>query len=450
MGSAVELAPVSHAPKEPPRWRAELTGLFREPTGLFGEPTGQPARLTGRRVGLALLAVAGGAALSLVRQPGAGALDTVWAEDGKIFLAGAVNRGAPALTTSYAGYQHLVPRLLAVPAALVPPAAAPVMLAVSAAVCTSLLALLVYLAAAEHLPARLPRMLLAGFVVALPLAAGELPNSIANLHWAGLYAVFWVLVWTPRSRAGRIVAAAVVTLIALSDVLTLALVPLALLRLAARRDRHSAVLGTLLTGGVLVQIAGLLTGSASRPLSPDPLQPVTGYVLRVVPSTMLGERWFSTHVDARWLVLAAVAWLLVAAAVAVAVFRFSAPAWPLAAAAAAASLALYLLPVALSGVATPRYAAAPGMLLVTALVALLQPGGRLGRAPQYALATLLAAVCAANLVVDNPRAHGPQWSEELRQARVACAGGAPAVDVPIPPRDGDDWSAHLPCRYLRG
>src|SRR6266516_3366799 len=61
-----------------------------------------------------LVAVLAGTVIVVLRQPGAGALDTVWAEDGTVFLADAVNRSPlDALATSYAGYYHLLPRLLA-------------------------------------------------------------------------------------------------------------------------------------------------------------------------------------------------------------------------------------------------------------------------------------------------------------------------------------------------
>jgi hypothetical protein len=110
---------------------------------------------------------------------------------------------------------------------------------------------------------------------------------------------------------------------------------------------------------------------------------------------------------------------------------------------------MYVLPVTLSGIATPRYAAAPAMLLTAALVALLQPGVEARRPiPLWALTLVLAITCAVNLRVDNDRAHGPAWHESLAQARQACATGTAAVDVPVAPLVTPVWLAHVPCDYI--
>lgn len=429
------------------------------PTLTAPRPVRAPVRQrTWRVFGLGAGAVVLGTAVMLLRQPGAGALNTVWAEDGTIFLAGATTHGFAAVGTSYAGYFHAVPRLLSGLAALAPAGAAAPALAIMAAACTALVAVLVYVASAQHLSSRLARVLASAVVIAVPVGQDDLLNSIANLHWYGLYALFWVLIWTPRSRAGRIVAVSVVVLVSLSDILVLAFLPLAVWR--ARRDRFGAVLSGLLGVGLAVQFGGLLFGSSSRELSPNPVRGLSGYVLRAVPEGLLGERWFGTHIDARWFALAALAWLVVGAAAVLAWTDVTRPAWPLALTAAAHSLALYVLPVLLSGTATPRYAVAPAMLLVTALAAALQPGGtaaglRLGgpgtraAAPLYLLALLLATVWAANLRLDNERAHGPRWTPAVTDARARCASasGAGSVDVPISP-GGQEWSARLPCSYV--
>lgn len=433
-------------------WRERLRGGG---AALFPLPSAVPGTSTGwRPVAVALAAAAAGTAISLARQPGAGAVNTMWAEDGQIFLSQAVDDGPlSALGTSYAGYYHLAPRVVAGLASLAPAGAAAAIIAVAAALIVAATALLVHTASAAHLRTPLARFLAAAVVVVVPLAQEELPNSIANLHWYGLYALFWTLVWTPRGRAGRIVACAVVFAVAASDILTLAFVPLALAR-AAHRPAAGRRFGVLLAGllglGLVVQFAGLASGSSSRQLTPDPVLAASGFVLRAVPGALIGERWLGSSVDTAWLVLAALAWLLVAAAVLLALLRLTRPAWALAAVAGLHAAALYALPVFLSGTATFRYAAAPAMLVVTALAALLRPGvGVRGRAPLYALAALLAVVCAVNLRVPNPRADGPTWSGELDRARTACADGRATADVPIPPLDDHHWHATLTCSYLK-
>jgi hypothetical protein len=428
--------------------------------GLFAVPVGRG--FTARGAALAVLATALGTVLLLWRQPGAGALDTIWAEDGSVFLSQATQHGFWAsLVTSYAGYYHLLPRLLAGVAAAAPASAAATVLAVEAAVCTAMIAVLVYLASAGHLASRLPRLVVAAYPVLLPLGMGDLPNSIANLHWPGLFALFWVLIWTPRGRTGRLVAVATVLLVTGSDILTVVFAPLALLRLLTRpRERHAVVLTGALLAGVGVQVLGRLIGASSRTLTPDAVAVLRGYGLRGVPPALLGERFLGSDVDARWLVLAGLAWLLVAAALLAGLTRFTRARWPLAVTALVFSVGAYALPVLLSGSATIRYAAAPAMLLVTSLMAVLQPNSNWirARAPQLGLVALLAVVCAVNLRVHNARADGPSWAAELEKARVACAGapGRQTVSVPIPPSVADQpagsqtpWAADLPCRYLR-
>jgi hypothetical protein len=468
--------PVAAAPSR--RLAGALVRLYAEALKVFAPAPDRPVR--GAGVALAAGGVLLGTAVGLVRQPGIGAFDTVWAEDGQIFLSGAVDKGLiGAIATPYAGYYHLVPRLLAQLAALLGPGAVPGVLAVESALCTALAALLVYVISGAHLRGQLSRLLVSAVVVVMPLA-NEVPDSIANLHWIGLYAVFWVLLWIPRGTAGRIVGVIVVGLVAGSDILVLSYLPLALLRASrrlpdGRRDRHGLLLAGVLGTGLAIQVAGLLVGPSSRPLSPSPVPVATGVVLRVVPSALIGEQWLGANPHhARWLVLTAVAWVLLAVAVVAAVRRLTRPIWPLALIAAVHCIGLYALPVMLEGLAIPRYAAAPVMLLVTALVAALQPapesaaqrrpalprlaqGGpalpRPALVPLYALAALLALVWAVNLrVVDNTRGEGPRWSEQVRQARAACAG-APAgarVALALPPReDTPPWRADLPCRYLQ-
>jgi hypothetical protein len=409
-----------------------------------------------------------GAAVSLLRQPGAGALDTIWAEDGSIFLSQVVSDGPlSSFTTSYAGYHHLVPRLLALVATAFPASAAAEVLAIGAALAVALVALLVFRASAGHLSSTTSRLLVSVPVVLVPVAQGDVLNSIANFHWFGLYALFWLLIWTPAGRAGRIVAVATVFLVAASDILVVVFVPLALWRALRRpagrgREPHAAALGAALALGLVIHIAGLVSGSSERELAPSPVQAVSGWMLRAVPAPLVGERWLGGEITARWIALAGVAWLVVGAIVLLAYLsRRGAglpatmavrPDWTLAITAGVHSAALYMLPTVLSGVATPRYAVAPALLVVVALVALLQadPATGRGTAPLIGLATLLAIVAAVNLRVDNARGDGPRWSDQLDRARTECAVSGRSPQIPIPPLGATPpWLVDAPCDYLR-
>ena len=164
-----------------PAWRAGVQRLFPPGVG-----SGAPAWLLG-------LAVLAGTGVGLARQPGAGALDTVWAEDGTIFLADAWRPGFwDELWSPYAGYLHLGPRLLAELVASFPATWAAAVLATQAAVLTAAMAVVVFAVSAAHLPRTVQRVVASAPVVVLPLAQGDLLNAIANLHWPALYVTFWL------------------------------------------------------------------------------------------------------------------------------------------------------------------------------------------------------------------------------------------------------------------
>ena len=200
-------------------WRALAERLF---------PPAPAARITGGRIAAGVAAVLAGALVSLARQGGVGALDTAYDEDARIFLADAAALSPlDSLTASYQGYYHLVPRLLAEIAVLFPAPAAAAVLAVLAALVTSLLALFVFVAARAHLPYWPLRLVAAAPVVTLPLAQDEIPNAVCNLHWPLLYATVWALLWVPARISGRVVAVVVVAATVTSDLLALAFLPLA-------------------------------------------------------------------------------------------------------------------------------------------------------------------------------------------------------------------------------
>lgn len=420
----------------------------------MGEPGGA------RRPALATLLVVAAAGLSLARQSGAGALDTIYAEDGSVFLGSSyVDSAITSITTPYAGYLHAVPRVLSELVSVLPVSWAAAGLSVAAAVVTGLLALLVYACTRDYL-APWGRLLAAAVVVLVPVGQDELPNSIANLHWPMLYALFWVLL---AKRLHIALGVTAVLLIALSDLLVLLYVPLALLLWWRRRSAYSLWTGVALFAGLAAQAAAVLFGPSGRELHPEPVKWLPWYVIRAVPEAFWGQRWFGGVVDFRWLILALLAWLGLAVAAYLA-FRHEGTAlrsdpdrswgaplgWRLAALAGVYSIAVYALPVVLSGQATPRYAAAPAMLLVTALAALLSPHDPRrpaswrdaldGAKPVTLLVVLCAFVWIANFRVPNERGDGPLWSAELAKA---CAANAAQAEVPITP---PGWEVRVPCR----
>lgn len=386
---------------------------------------------------LAGLAVAGAAALSLLRQVGAGALDTVYAEDGTVFLADAYSKSTlDAIATPYAGYLHVVPRLLAELVSTLPVSAAAAGLAVCAALVTGLLALVVYYASGTALTSPWARVLASAVVVLVPVGQEEIPNSIANLHWPMLYTLFWVLLWEPRSKWVR---APIVLLIVLSDILTVIFLPLALWRWWKKRDHLTlAAFGV----GLAAQASAVLFGHSERAMNPEPVMWAPWWAIRAVPTGFLGERWFGTGgVDTRWLLLAGVAWVVLLGFVLASWKSLSLLSWQgLAGLAVIHCVAVYALPVALSGQATSRYAAAPAMLLIAALAVLLFEGKPKPTVVGIAFVVLCLAVWGANLRVPNSRSVGPMWSDQIQTQ--SCDGGHASIQVS--PLD-KDWKLAVPC-----
>lgn len=452
--------------------------------GLFVPSPSTP--ITAFKVGLAIAALGFGTILSVVRTTGPGALDTTLMEDASVFLSDALHKGLiEAVTTSYAGFFHLVPRLLAQVAALFPPDWAATVLAVEAAGVTSLLSLMVYVASGGILQNPLQRLLVSAPMVVLPLAQSEMLNSIAMLRWHFIYATFWAVLWVPQTRWGRIIGPSVVILAALSDAVVWIFLPLVVLRGWLRRDRSAVVMAAALLFGTLMVATVVVTGVTTRGVQPrlDPVWAVVSYVLRPVPQVLVGARWVTEgpgHSLSGLLPVAA-GWLIVAAVGTLALRRVTRPQWLLAGVAVIFSVVIYVFCVMTVGFAGPRYGAPTAMLVMTATVALLTPrSDRLpGRhhwlansrplLPITGLAVLVAVVCMVNLRVDGDRTGGPRWSDGLRTARTACHIGGQQVPPPTVPPDQPHpsipppgaitasipvsptrlaWAAHLPCAYL--
>jgi hypothetical protein len=400
---------------------------------------------------VAVVAVLVGTGLSLLRQPAAGGLDTMWAEDGQVLLADAANKSfLRALVTPFSGYYQAVPRLLAESALLFPASWAAAVYAIEAALATALLALVVYVASAQHLPSRLSRLLVASIAVASPLAITGIPVSLANVHWPGMYALFWILLWSPGGRAGRVVGLVIAALIPATNILVILFVPLALARAVTVRGWHSKALSALVCTGAAFHLVVLATAKNSRLVSPMVWGAVSSFFTRTVPATLLGEVGLGGVLSPRRQdAITALAWLIVLAALVVAWRGPVRPKWTVAGLAGLYSALLWGTAVASTGVLATRYTAAAGMLVIAAIAALLIPKpGLVGSVPTIAALLLVAVLYAVNLHADYKLAEGPSWTASVRQAREQCAQrGVRTVDVVIaPPVMG--WGSHLSCRYL--
>lgn len=460
-------------------------------------------------VALVAVVLAAGTGLSLLRQQGLPATNTLWAEDGAVFLTQAGSAGPlAALHLPVGGYLNLYPRLLAALVVEVTrPGQSAAAVAVLAAASTTALALVVYLASAGHLRSRWLRSALA-LAVALPAVGNaDLANDFNNLHWYFVIAVFWTLVWRPVRLPARGLAFAVCFLGAASDGTALLLAPVALgrlvslraerratgsaegrvdcidkgerggaeqvaLRKALRNWREQAPVAGYALGAalqVLTILTSLGTGPPGRPDSP--LNVLASYGLRVGVGAFVGpgltqQAWLALGWAAVALGLLAVVGLAV-----LGLRRGGCRRRLLVATCLVYQAAFFLVPLVVRGggrfypshpnlASGLRYAAVPTWFLLSALALSVEDtvAGWRRRAGPLSLARAGPVLVAATLVLvgvatatnfaasGNGRQLGPAWGSQLRQAAVRCAARRPAsVTVPIPP--GGPWAARVPCRH---
>ncbi|MGH3301748.1 MAG: hypothetical protein ACRDOK_08720 [Streptosporangiaceae bacterium] len=466
---------------------ATRTVIDRLSSVLFAQAQARAA--TPARLIVGVLALVCGLAATLLRTGGSGALRTVTFEDGTNFLSDAWNR--PALWAVFQplnGYYAVGPRVAAWFAALFPIRLAAAVLTLEAALCAALLALAVYVASGAHFRSPLLRLLVCAPILVMPVAQGprsSVDNNVATLQFLALYALFWMLIWVPASRTGRAVAVLVTIGTAFSTLLSVLLLPLALIRLVARRERHSVILGGAIAAGATLNLIALVRGITTRPATSSPrYDPIWALVQygRALPRMIFGNVWGYPHglshlgrlqlqaaLEAAPVSAAAPAWLYIAAlaiiavVVSVALRGLTRPAWLLAAVATACSLLLFAGCLMSYGSPQPRYLVAPALLLITAMAALLRPrqsqdlpvrqafSGAVRtwtQAPAAALTVLVAIICLLNFHDLDLRAVAPSWGPGVATAQRYCNHhpAAPVYQVFITP---PEWFAFVPCSRVR-
>lgn len=434
--------------------------------GLF--PAAATPRWTSRSVMLAAVVAMVSFVVPALRQVGASALETIWAEDGSIFLQSALWESTAASVSSiYAGYLHLAPRLVAEIAALLPLAQASEAITLATNGIVALCALAVFVAARPHLRSPWIRALLAVSLALVPTAAFEALNNAANVQWYLLVASFWLLLWRPQTTLGTVSASLLLVATALSAPLSVLLAPLALARLVvAYRDR-TAVPVWLFGIALAVQLVTAFTSRfESASFDGDVATMLLAYAQRVGAVAFLSQRvggmlW----VRVGWL------WPLVATVGLAAVFILGVTVGTrrtrgLVFLTGIYSLGFFLATTALrdnaEGLIWPqsayhagggRYTVVPVLLLYAMVAAFLD--GRPRWVPDRVWLSLeVTAMLAAAVTLTgdfrlvNERSGGPLWEDALDGARALCAAEADeTVSVPITPRG---WVVDVSCQELRG
>jgi len=414
---------------------------------------------------LALLALA--VFFQLARAGWSGSIRSLWAEDGQIFLQGALNEDfADAAVSTYAGYLVVVPRLIGEAASHVPLQDAPAAVSILSALVVALSGLAVWHASAAHIRNPYLRGTLAILTVLVPVAGLESIDSAAYVPWYMLFATFWLLLWRPQTTLGAMLASLFILATALSSPGVWFFIPLAALRAVAIRDqRDLMIVGSFALGAAIqAPVVAFNTEEAVTPIWTSDIW--TAYIQRVVDGAALGQRLGGTvwsHLG--WPFLIALLAALVAGLVA-GLRRAASPARLIALIAIPTSLALFVVSVYQRAVATQmmwpegtyngsggRYAIVPALLLVSVALVLLDDAwrrrgrpSRLSMAGAVAAAILVLGIATSFDMRDYPVRGTPPWNTALSEAASTCATESlTETTVPISP---PGFAVQLPCDRL--
>ncbi|HWB72679.1 MAG TPA: hypothetical protein VG452_10710, partial [Egibacteraceae bacterium] len=245
--------------------------------GLF--PVAGPAQPTARTVLAVVAAVAVGVWLLLLRQSGMSPLDTVWAEDGRVYLTQALQVPlGQAMFLPAGGYLQTYPRLAGAVAAELPLRLASETLTMAAATAAASLAVLIYVATAGHIRSRAIRAALAAATLLAPVAGNEMLNNVANVQWYLVFAAYWVLLWRPQRLPAVAAGSGVLVLAATSAPVSALLAPVAALRLVVVGSWRDRVLPLAFTAGLAAQLGRIATSPNPGDVGAEPGQIAGGFM----------------------------------------------------------------------------------------------------------------------------------------------------------------------------
>ena len=331
-------------------------------------------------------------------------------------------------------------------------------------------ALFIFYVSAGHIRSVTLRAVLAAAVVLLSSAPMEIAASTVDAPWYLLLALFWAVLWRPRTRTGMAVAAVVGFVAAASTSLAIVFAPLLAVRVFALRQARDQAVTAGWLAGCLVQLpviaeaaasgqSRLVGGQAPALGRGDPLGDALRFYLHDVVLRSVGWHlswWLESRTTADW------ATLIVGVALAVvlgAIMVRQPGTRPFVAVALLTGLVLTVVPVFLTPWAAvvpvtlhyeveARYSALPVFLIEAALIvgadqALRRrrgPGPRPGTVRRPALAvTALVAFLAVSWVADFryagmrsvPAAHPwPPVAAEWRHDCEVSRTGAISAEVP--------------------
>lgn len=443
-------------PRKLQQLRAQLSGSLFPAAAEGGASFG---RLEAAVLIVALLVL--GTLLGLLRLGWSDSLNTVWAEDGPIYLQAAFTQGFwHAVFSPYAGYLVFVPRLIGAAGAAVPLQHAAATVSILSALVAAVSGLAVWFASAGHVRDPYLRGTLAFSIVLAATAGQEVLNSAAYAPWFMLAATFWLLFLRPRGLTAAILAGLFLLATGLSTPGVWFFIPVAVLRSATAANRRDAILLGGYWLGALVQVPVVMGQEQGPPLWSAHIW--TAYLQRVVDAGVFGQRLGGNlweHFGWAFLILFCLGVLV---ALVVGLWRTTPSARWFAALAIPTSIVMFILSayqrtvgnnifwsVGSSGGTASRYVLVPALLLLSAGVVIVDGViRRQGRAWRWwlaapAIAVMILAV-AVSFDMSNPEGRGrPYWEDALRTAANKCVSQQEEIAgiATAPPSFG----VQLPC-----
>jgi hypothetical protein len=238
------------------------------------------------------LGVAAGAfALLVARRPEALFRSEFSFEGGSVFYAGTYFGSVPEiLFRPYAGYQHLLARLISFLERIVPVQLAPL---ASHIVALALIAGLAAFIASDRLrtivPSRGARLALAGLLVVLPNVQ-ESAGVVGDIQrYIPIYLLPLSLVPPPVSRVGRRLELSWLAIISISGLFAAFMQPLFWWRAWKRRDRYSLSIVAILALGAVVQLLSIAIDGRHPANLADPVTLARIWVFREIVGGVMGQ-----------------------------------------------------------------------------------------------------------------------------------------------------------------
>jgi len=399
----------------------------------------------------------------LLRQSGVSSTRTIWAEDGPVFYAQAlVHPFGQTLTTTYAGYYQLFPRLAMEVARLFPVRDAAGVIALIGAMTVAALALIVFHATRGHIPSSGARCVLVAATILLPLATAELLDNVVNVPWWLFYVTFWMLLWKPLSWPGSILAATICLLATGSDPSVGLFLPLAVVRMAEVRGVRENLVVIGFFGGLLYQLAALLNAGYQSSTAHGTLHELGDlFALRVGLGSFTGTRLTNLIITSRHAAYVAAGIFVIVLVGLAAGFQRDRSVKLLVWVALVFACLTFVVPVWVRGAAPvmtnttvnfgSRYVAVPVLLVLSAFI-VEADGMRWRRGVRHLnvgvlLCLVLLVPCwIVDLRTPNERSVAVSWSTEVLRATSACHRTHAMSESLITSPTG--WATPVPCSDL--